>query len=45
MTGIAILLKDLVTHGDVAISFDDHAATLANAPRDVVQKDERGNND
>ncbi|WP_187346281.1 MULTISPECIES: hypothetical protein [Idiomarina] len=45
VAGIAILLKDLVTHGDVAISFDDHAATLANAPRDVVQKDERGNNE
>lgn len=31
VAGIIILLKDLLTHGDLAISFDSDAATLTNA--------------
>ncbi|MGM0951652.1 MAG: hypothetical protein ACQEW7_01600 [Pseudomonadota bacterium] len=31
VAGIIILLRDLLTHGDVAISFDNDAATLTNA--------------
>jgi hypothetical protein len=39
VAGIIILLKDLLSHGDVQISFDNDAAMLANAhPGEDVEK-------